>query len=264
MKGFQPVDNLVFALLNILAILLVRMSSKAEIRAQLQREILALQGFRPAPSGAMDELGLGRINRAFPHGRFPMGALHEFLCAGPEEAAASAGFLSGLLGTIMQKGPVVWVAPRPCVFPPALKQYGVDPERVLFVEGAKDREALWIVEEALKCKSVSAVVGEIRELDFTASRRMQLAMEQSGVTAFLLRRQPRNMATAFVARWQVRSLPSLVEEGLPGVGFPRWEVELLKVRNGQPGRWELEWVEGSFRHATRLAALTGLHTRKTG
>lgn len=240
------------------------MSTKAEIRAQLQREILAMQGFRPAPSGAGEALGLGRILEAFPQRSFPAGALHELLYAAPEDGAASTGFLAGLLGGLMKKGPVVWVSPRHCVFPPALKQFGMDPESVLFIEERNEKQALWVVEEAMKSAAVSAVVGELRELDFTASRRMQLAMEQSGVTGFLLRRQPRNLATAFVARWQVRSLPSRTPEGLPGVGFARWEVELLKVRNGQPGRWELEWVDGQFRHPSKLAAITDNRRRKTG
>jgi protein ImuA len=33
---------------------------------------------------------------------------------------------------------------------------------------------------------------------------------------------------------------------LPGLGFLRWQAELLKVRNGQTGRWVLEWHEGRF------------------
>jgi protein ImuA len=38
-----------------------------------------------------------------------------------------------------------------------------------------------------------------------------------------------------------------LEAGMPGVGFPRWTVELLKVRNGNPGTWQMEWAAGSFR-----------------
>jgi hypothetical protein len=29
-------------------------------------------------------------------------------------------------------------------------------------------------------------------------------------------------------------------------GFPTWKVELLKVRNGRPGEWKLEWKNGRF------------------
>jgi protein ImuA len=35
---------------------------------------------------------------------------------------------------------------------------------------------------------------------------------------------------------------------MPGVGFPRWNVQLLKVRNGKPGAWQLEWEGGQFHH----------------
>jgi protein ImuA len=35
---------------------------------------------------------------------------------------------------------------------------------------------------------------------------------------------------------------------MPGVGHPRWKVELLKVKNGQPGSWTIEWKKKSFHH----------------
>jgi protein ImuA len=33
---------------------------------------------------------------------------------------------------------------------------------------------------------------------------------------------------------------------MPGLGFPRWQVELLKVRNGNPGTFVLEWAGEGF------------------
>src|SRR5690606_39979301 len=82
---------------------------------------------------------------------------------------------------------------------------------------------------------------------FVQSRRLQLAVEKSRVTGLILRCNPRAIgSTACTARWRIRSLPSILVDGLPGVGFPRWEVELLKVRNGNPGCWQLEWSENRF------------------
>jgi len=37
-----------------------------------------------------------------------------------------------------------------------------------------------------------------------------------------------------------------LKNGMPGVGFPRWQIELLKVRNGKPGKWTVEWSAGRF------------------
>jgi len=111
------------------------------------------------------------------------------------------------------------------------------------------------MEEALKCEGLGAVVGEMQEIGFTASRRLQLAVEQSRVTGFILRHQPRNLnSVACVARWRVSPLPSGLEEGMPGVGFPRWNVELLKIRNGKPGAWPIEWSGGVFREIEEAAA----------
>jgi len=98
------------------------------------------------------------------------------------------------------------------------------------------------MEEALKTEGLGVVVGEIRDLDFTASRKLQLAVEKSRVTGLLLRHQPRQMGTvAAVARWRIGTAASDPEEGMPGVGAPRWKVDLLRVRNGTPGTWLVEW-----------------------
>jgi protein ImuA len=51
---------------------------------------------------------------------------------------------------------------------------------------------------------------------------------------------------------------------MPGVGFPRWNVELLKVRNGRPGTWQIEFTEGRFKHISRIAAIAMEQKKKTG
>jgi protein ImuA len=121
------------------------------------------------------------------------------------------------------------------------------------------------MEEALKCDGLSAVIGEVPELSFTASRRLQLAVEKSQVTGFLIRRSVRHLnTTACVTRWKITSLPSESEDDLPGIGYPRWNVELLKVRNGKPGSWQIEWVEGKFRPLYKFVSLVQEPRKKTG
>jgi protein ImuA len=71
---------------------------------------------------------------------------------------------------------------------------------------------------------------------------LQLAVEKSHVTGFIIRNDPRNMnVNACVSRWRISPIPSGSENNLPGVGFPRWNIELLKIRNGRPGSWQMEW-----------------------
>jgi protein ImuA len=110
------------------------------------------------------------------------------------------------------------------------------------------------------------VIGEIPEISFTTSRRFQLAVEQSRVTGFVLRSNPRNLNTnACVSRWKIKPMPTYTEDDLPGPGFPRWQVELLKIRNGKPGIWQVEWSARGFRTVTGIIPSIVLEPkRKTG
>lgn len=226
--------------------------SKKDIINQLQKSILLMQGFTPPVSGAADSVGLGPIEAAFPNAVFPTGAIHEFLSTEPEQAAANGGFISGILNNLMQHGGLcLWISMRRTVFPPSLKIFGVEPDQLIFIDLKRERDVLWAMEEALKCKGLAAVIGELGEINFTQTRRLQLAAEQSRVTGFVLRSDAKKLsATACVARWNISHLPSELEDGMPGVGFPRWNVELLKVRNGNPGSWKVEWSEGRFKAVT--------------
>lgn len=219
---------------------------KKETISRLRRDILRWQGLKPA-EGQADRIGLGPVESAFPNGVFPFGSIHEFISYTPEQTAASSGFMAGLLASLINGGACLWISRSLTLFPPSLKFFGIEPHQVLFVYLRQEKEVLWAMEEALKCEGLSAVVCELQEVDFIQSRRLQLAVEKSGVTGLVLRNNPRYRgATACAARWHIKPIPSLLEEGLPGVGFPRWNVELLKVRNGSPGSWLVEWSSGRF------------------
>jgi protein ImuA len=241
------------------------MSSKSDLFARLQKEILSIQGFRPVHGQCEDQSGLGKILSAFPENTFPFSGVHEFLFNSQEAAAASGAFVTALLSGRMKKGSVaLWVSTGRMIFPPALLQFGVQPEQVIFLQLKNEREVVWAVEEALQCHALTAVIGEIPALSFTASRRFQLAIERTGVSCFVLRQRPKNLATACVARWQVQPLPSHPVADLPGVHHPCWKVDLLKVRNGKTGTWELEWANNRFRHVPAMKVLPQQWQRKTG
>lgn len=243
------------------------LTGKSGIVQALQQEILSLQGFKPASVNQRLSTGLSSIETAFPNQTFPTGAVHEFLSYAPAQAAATNGFMTGLLGQFMQhQGACLWIGKQRTIFPSALKRFGIDPERIIFVDLTREKEVLWTVEQALKCAALAAVIGELSELTFTESRRLQLAVEESQVTGFIHRYSPRREnTTACVTRWKIAPLPSELEDGLPGVGYPRWQVDLLKVRNGKPGNWQLEWNNNGFRHiAVQTSRSFTATMRKTG
>ena len=139
-------------------------------------------------------------------------------------------------------GVVLWISSKRSLFPPALQQFGIDPSRIIFIDLQRDKELNWVMEEAVKCHGLAAVISELPELDFTTSRRLQLAAEQSRVTGFIIRSSSKKIqTTACFTRWEISPLPSIITGDLPGVGYKRWKVDLLKVRNGKPGSWDLQW-----------------------
>lgn len=225
-----------------------QVNSKKDIISQLQNEIFLLQGIKPPAAANVLNFGLGPIETAFPNNIFPTGTIHEFLNAIPEHAAACGGFIAGLLKALMlHGGACLWISTRRTLFPPALKAFGIEPDRIIFIDLNRERDVLWAMEEALKCEGLAAVIAEVQQVSLTQSRRLQLTVESSRVTGLILRSDESKLSTtACAARWQIKPISSKMEDGMPGVGFPRWNVELLKVKNGNPGSWNIEWAAGQF------------------
>jgi protein ImuA len=241
--------------------------------------------------------GVAAIDRILPGGGLARGALHEILGAGgdEEDGALAAAFAAHILGRLTnpptspslsplkggegkqilplsapgggegrgEVGVVLWCLPRPDLYGPGLAAHGLDPGRVVLVRASRDAEILWAMEEGLRAPGIVAVVGEVGSLPMVASRRLQLAAERSGITAFLLRRwrdggqavRERALPNAAVTRWRIAPLPSRPSRGEPGVGHPRWRVELLRCRGGEPASWEMPAREMEVPDATDHVSL---------
>ncbi|MBK0379726.1 ImuA family protein [Mucilaginibacter segetis] len=223
--------------------------AKKDLITRLQKNILQWEGYRPSSLATQQSFGLDDIENNFPNKIFPTATVHEMVCENTEQATTCIGFVSALLAVLMQTGGVcLWISLSDNVYPTALKAFGIEPDKIIFVKLSKDKDVLWVMEEALKCVGLVAVIGELSDIDFKQSRRLQLAVEQSRVTGFIMRNKYDKMgSTACAARWQIKPLLSEPIDGLPGLGFPRWQVELLRARNGKPGSWILEWSAGQFR-----------------
>src|SRR5579885_1315262 len=151
---------------------------------RIERPSVAAHGVVP--------LGVTAIDRVLPGGGLARGALHEILGAGgdEEDGALAAAFAAGLVARLVATAaaPVLWCLARPDLYGPGLVAHGLDPARLLLAQTARDADLLWAMEEGLRSPGLAAVVGEIAILPDVAGRRLQLAAERSGVTAFVLRR----------------------------------------------------------------------------
>ncbi|MBG9374620.1 Error-prone repair protein ImuA [Panacibacter sp. DH6] len=223
------------------------MTSRSDILSQLEKQILPLQGLRKLPGDNNVRIDCSAMESAFPNGVFPVGCMHEFITHTPQDGASTNGFVAAILGKLLKQGGIcLWISTSRTLFAAALVSFNVNPEQIIFIDVKNERDVLYATEEALKCNKLIAVLAEIKNLSFKESRRFQLAAEQSRVTGFIIRHGLRTTNTiACVSRWHITSLPSM-SAGMPGVGFPRWKVELQKIRSGTPGSWIMEWSAGNF------------------
>lgn len=150
---------------------------------------------------------------------------------------------------------MLWIVTRQDVFAPSLKQVGLSARRTIFVEASSDVDVLACFEEGLRHGGLGAVVAEVARLSMTASRRLQLAAETSGSLGIAVRRWRRQtdaadfgQPTASVTRWRVSVLPS-VPLPVPGVGRPRWLLELIRARAGECADFEVEACDAKGRLA---------------
>ncbi|EAQ30021.1 recA protein-like [Erythrobacter sp. NAP1] len=132
-------------------------------------------------------------------------------------------------------------------------------ERLIHVEAHKPEDALFALEEGLKCRDLACVIGEIagnpRVLDFTASRRLSLAAEKHGIALWLVRIEAEADLSSARMRWRARpavSKPPLWNADAPGV--PAWQAELFRARGHAPGQWTLTYDKGrlSARSASQV------------
>jgi len=185
-------------------------------------------------------------------------ALHEIAAAGESTITAATQFVLGFAAHGTGPRAVLWIAEdmglleNGAPYGPGLDDVGIHPERLVTVAAAKSRDVLWAMEEALRCRAVGAVIGEVRNadrLDLVASRRLSLAAGERDVCAFLLRTAPGTDASAAATRWTVAAAPSRAS------GPPCFSVHLTRNRRGPVGSWLLEWnrVERRFDLAPPLS-----------
>jgi protein ImuA len=239
-------------------------SSAASSRAG-GREVLcalkhSLRSLEPELDHGAIPFGIAPIDQAL-GGGLARAALHEIAASTERAITAATHFALGLAAHGKEPRAVLWVAEdmglleNGAPYGPGLDDLGIQPERLVTVAAAKSRDVLWVMEEALRCRAVGVVIGEVRSadrLDLVASRRLSLAAGERDVCAFLLRSAPGTDASAAATRWNVAAVPSRASTG---PGPPLLSVHLTRNRRGPVGSWLVEWnrVERRFNLAPSVS-----------
>jgi protein ImuA len=233
-------------------------SSPVEARlAALRAEVRAIEQAGRAAAGGVLPFGLAEVDGRLAAGGLALAALHEATPATAtlgDEAAATL-FLAALAARLARAeagGQVLWALSRRDLFAPGLARAGLSPDRVIYAECRDDREALAVMEDALRHGSLAAVVGEVASAGMACARRLQLAAEEGETTALLLRRwrkgDPLAPPSSAVTRWRIGCAPS-VPLPFGALGRACWRVDLVRQRGGPAHHWILEAPDAEARLA---------------
>ena len=232
----------------------------------LRRTVADLTAGVPGEDGRLVKFGVASLDQALAGG-LACGALHEIGPAAPLQGAA-AGFATALAARALRgRGRAVWIQPdfaiteAGALYGPGLDLMGLPMERLVILRVPRPRDALWAMEEALKCRAVGAVVAELAsaEADLTATRRLALAAREGGGLGLILHpnvasdRQPfcRQPSTA-TTRWEVASARG-ERDRFGGLGPTTFALSLVKNRRGRTGQWRLSWDHHECAFAASLS-----------
>jgi protein ImuA len=182
-------------------------------------------------------------------GGLPLGAIHELHPSRPLDHGAVTGFAWAIAALANQEGkPTIWIQ-HDFASIEAGALYGADffglpLSSLVVVHVPRVIDALWALEETLKCPAVAAVVAEIDAdgdaVDLTATRRLSLAARDGGGFGLLLRHRPSAMSSAVTTRWEVASVAGARDQ-FGGFGRTTFAVSLIKNRCGRCGCWIISW-----------------------
>jgi len=207
-------------------------------------------------------------------GGLACGALHELAPAVPLHLAAASGFAMALAARASgTRGEVLWIATdfargeAGAPYGPGLALFGIALSRLLVLRVSRAADVLWAMEEALRCRAVGVVIGEMRSrgIDQVMTRRLALAAAAGDTLGLLLRTTPHDEPSAAATRWIIGATPSSSlrsgggDKRCHSLGPPRLSARLVRNRRGHLGAWIVEWnsVEQRFELATHSEPLAG-------
>jgi protein ImuA len=180
----------------------------------------------------------------------------EAVSAGPRDLGAAFAFAVARVAE--EARPLMIVATRWWLVQhgrPFARGLGLPERAVLLVRAKKEAEALWAMEQGLRSGALGGVIGAIEEVSLTQTRRIDFAAREGGSTAIMLRTKEGGLSAARL-RWRIAAAASAPDPFDPEApGAPRIMAELLRRRDGPPGRWLLEADDatGRLHLADRLA-----------
>ncbi len=218
-----------------------------EALARLRQSMENIQHYQS--DNAPMPLGLSRADEVL-RGGLAVGALHEISPAAPIQLGAACGFalaLAALAGKgtgretlFIQTDLARFEAGAP--YGIGFDLFGLPARRLLVLRARRPLDALFAMEEALKCRGIASVIAELPDdcADLTATRRLSLAARSHDGLGLLLRHRSTSKPSAAMTRWEVAAV-SGDRDPYGGLGITAFQLSLIKNRRGPCGRFRVAW-----------------------
>ena len=195
-------------------------------------------------------LGLPAIDTVL-QGGLAAASLHEIAPAAAGDLGAAAGFACALAARAGDDGrDTLWIRTdftaleSGDIYGPGCDLFGLPVRQLLILKVSRPLDALWAMEEALKCRALSSVIAELPHdgsiADLTATRRLTLAVRAGGAFGFLFRHRPSQLSGSAETCWEIAAAPSNPDR-FGGLGRTALTLSLTKTRHGPIGRWPVAW-----------------------
>ncbi|MEP2990280.1 MAG: hypothetical protein ABJN65_14960 [Parasphingorhabdus sp.] len=203
--------------------------------------------------------GVGRIDTALRGNAaadgLPKAALHEIHAAEKTDMTSAAAMALLLAERCREGKPILWITEaeeahrQGRLYPPGIAELGIDPDTIIHIDAPDNITALRAAADGVRSSAMGTVIVELagkrpKGLDLTATRRLSLSAQKSGVLNLLLRRDSDTqdpLPTAAFSRWEISAAPSIpLEANAPG--HSTFDITLLRHRSGLYGlSARLEW-----------------------
>jgi protein ImuA len=228
-----------------------RSAARDALIATLRERVASLEGVRLADQEEPISTGSPALDRLLPCRGLRRGTLVEYLSPLPGSgaglfalSAARHACRDGRAFVVLDAAGL-WkrrAAAKPSrrsakfFYPPAAAAIGLDLDGMLVLRPTNQADALWALDQVLRCPAVGAAWAVCDRLDIRDFRRLQLAAEEGQTLGLLLRSsRQRGHPTWADVRFEVRGMiPSSF--GNSSVSPWRLRVELIRCHGGATGQ----------------------------
>ncbi len=196
------------------------------------RAILAGPRIETFSTGSPDIDGL------LPRGGLKVNSITEWVGGNHSNATCALSLVTAAGWLTRHAGPLVVVARPADFYPPAAVALGIPADRMIWVRPNRHADAVWSIDQSLRCESVAAVWSLVgAELDDRDARRFQLASEAGRTPGLMVRPiATRGKPTFAETRFHVAMDRNVRFETRHQTSFPTLRVTLDRCRGSVGGK----------------------------